>query len=196
MLSQKSLRRRSSPPPVSRGVGRARAAVADRRACATERARGRTSHGRAQSPDCSASRAQRSGPGIGLSRRPLEGSESFPPRKSLKTNETELESHKYSPVRRRPMQRRRPSRRTERGRDVLGRSREIAGAADAGRRNFPIRNPLKRFKMAKESGRPSLLAARAGVRGERRVRRQRFHPSGLAEGRRQPAMTDWELARL
>jgi hypothetical protein len=67
MLSQKPRRRVSSPRPASRGVECARAAVADRRGRATEqRARCRTSHGRARSPECSASRTRRNGPSVGL----------------------------------------------------------------------------------------------------------------------------------
>src|ERR1700678_3678612 len=50
------------------------------------------------------------------SRRRLGGSGTFPPRKSLKTNETELEPRRIPPVRRTPMQR--PSRRTERSCDT------------------------------------------------------------------------------
>jgi hypothetical protein len=47
--------------PASRVVHRTRAAVADRRGRATEQcARGRTSHGRGQSPECSPPRARRS----------------------------------------------------------------------------------------------------------------------------------------
>jgi len=46
------------------------------------------------------------------------------------------------------------------------RSREIGGAADAGRGNFPIHNPLKRLETGKD---PATVAPRAGpsIRGER-----------------------------
>jgi len=64
MLSQKFRRRMSSPPPAGRGVERARAVVADRRGRATEQRA--LSHGRARSPECSASLAGRSGPGLVL----------------------------------------------------------------------------------------------------------------------------------
>jgi hypothetical protein len=68
------------------------------------------------------------------------------------------------------MQRRRPSRRIKRSRDaasILGVLRgKIGGPADARRRNFPICKPLKMLKMAKESGRPPLLApVRTAVQG-------------------------------
>src|ERR1700677_3441416 len=94
------------------------------------------------------------------SRRRLGGSGTFPPRKSLKTNETELEPRRNLPGSedadptsvspdRKELRHRVSSRR---------RSREIGAAADARLRNFPIRNPLKRPETAKESRRPSLPA--------------------------------------
>jgi hypothetical protein len=56
--------------------------------------------------------------------------ETFPPCKSLETNETELESLLLLPVRRTPMQRRRPSRRIEGVASNLG----VARGKSAGRR--------------------------------------------------------------
>jgi hypothetical protein len=161
MLSQKSSRGMWSPPPASRRVERARASVRDRRGPATApRARGRTSHGRERSPECSvfASATQRSKRRL---RRQLGRRGNFPPCKLLRTNETELESRlilprsedvdataaTVAPNRKGSRRRVHPRRR----------SREIGGPADSGLRNFPIRKPLKRLETAKESGWLSLL---------------------------------------
>src|ERR1700677_112942 len=62
------------------------------------------------------------------------------------------------------------------------RSREIGRLADERRRNFPIRNRLKRLEKAKESRRPSLLApARAAVQGNAASDPSGIIPGGLPE---------------
>jgi len=171
MLSQKPRRRVSSPPPASRGVECARAAVADRRGRATEqRARGRASHGRARSPECSASRTRRSGSSVRLAA--AAGRE-----------------RKYSSLQTVENKRNRigipPNPPTFRGSRCNGgdcfvepkggatprpSSASFAGdrwAGGCGQRNFPIRKPLKRLETAKESG--WLVAPRAGFSGTPRL---------------------------
>jgi hypothetical protein len=144
------------PPPASRAVERARTAVAQieeaarpSRALAVER--------RTAARDLLNARLRERDAAIQGSRRPLGGSETFPPCKPLKTKETELEFRQIilprsevadalaatvSPNRKESPPRVHPPRR----------SREIGGPADARRRNFPIRKPLKRLETAKESG--------------------------------------------
>jgi hypothetical protein len=147
-LSQKSRRRMSSPPPASRGVGRARAAVADRRGRATEqRARCRTPHCRARSPECSASRARRGGPSVGLAT--AAGREgTFPPCKPLKTKETELESHKMILPRSEEADATAatvsPKQKGSRRRHPRRRSREIGGPADSATAKFSYPQALEK----------------------------------------------------
>ena len=107
----------------------------------------------------------------------------FPPCKLLKTHETELESNQPLPF---------GGRRGNGGdrlaepkgsRRLLPRRRSRQAARNAERRNFPIRKPLKRHKMAKESRRPSLLPpARGDVQGNTAVSRSRAR--GLPESAR------------
>jgi hypothetical protein len=137
----------SNPPPASRGVERERAAVADRRGPATEeRARGRTSHSRARSPGCSAWRARRSDPSVGLAaerkfsslqsigikRNRIGIRQIIPPR----SEEADATAATVSPNQKGSRRCVHPG----------PRSREIGGL-----RNFPIRKPLKRIETAKES---------------------------------------------
>jgi hypothetical protein len=99
------------PAAVEPSVHRPRAFVADRRGRTTDHPlRGPPSHRRARSPECPPSRARRSGPSVGIAA-PAGKGRKFPPRKPLKTNETELEYRQILPVRRTPVQR--PSRRSE-----------------------------------------------------------------------------------
>ena len=164
MLSQKSHRRMSSPPRASRGGERARAAVAI------------AARGDARFRERDAA-LQASG-----SRRRRGGNKNFPPCKPLKTNETELESRQIilprseeadataatiSPNQKESRRRVHPRRRW----------REARGPANAGRRNFPIRKPLKRLKTAKESRRLS-RGLELGVQGK--ASEIRFHLPGSA----------------
>ena len=179
MLSQKPRRRMSSPTPASRVVDRARAAVADRRGrarAAVADRRGRATEPRARGRRRTAARGLLNArlrecdaavEASGARRRP-GGRETFPPSKPLKTKETELESRRIrlgsedadataatvSPNRKESRRRVHPRRR----------SREIGREADTGRRNFPIRNPLKRLETGKKSGKPSLSRAGSSLR--------------------------------
>jgi hypothetical protein len=89
MVSQKSRRRMSSPPPASNAAGRL--SLMAEAAPTVQRVGGRTPHGCARSPACSGSRARCSGPSVGFWG-PAGREENFPPCKPLQTNETELES--------------------------------------------------------------------------------------------------------
>jgi hypothetical protein len=165
MHSQKPRRRVPSPSPArpaSLGADRARSAPQIDEAAGPSRALTVGRRTAARDHGMLASRARRSRPSIRFAA--AVGWEGiFPPCKPLKSNETELESRQI-PVRRTPMQWLRPSRRTERVSTPRPSSASFAG--NRGRRNFPIRNPLKRPDTAKESGRPSLFPpAWAGVRG-------------------------------
>ena len=119
---------------------------------------------------CSPSRARCSGPSVGLAA-PAGRERNF---SSLQTLENKRNRVGISPnpphVRRTPMQRRRPFRRTGRSRDaasILGVVRGKSAGRRMGRRNFPIRKSLKRLETAKESrGRRRLSRGRSG---ERRV---------------------------
>jgi hypothetical protein len=171
MLSQKPRRRVSSPPPASRGVECARATVADRRGRATEQcASGRTSHGRARSPECSASRTRSNGPSVGLAA-PAGRKRKF---SSLQTIEIKRSRIGISPN---P-----PTFRGSRcnGGDCLvepkggttPRPSSVSFARNrraGGRRwrNFPIRKRLKRLETAKESD--WLVAPRADFSGTPRL---------------------------
>ena len=186
MLSQKSRRRMSSPSPASRGVERASAAVADRRGRATEqRARRRTSHGRARSPECSASRSamQRSKRRLAA---PAGRKQKF---SSLQTIENKRNRIGIPPS---P-----PTFRGSRchGGDRLAEPKGVAmprpsSASFAGNRRAggcgaaKFSYPQTLEKARNGEGIWLAVAPRAGSSrrsGERRVRLQRFHSSGSAE---------------
>jgi hypothetical protein len=104
---------------------------------------GRTAHSRARAPEGSAWRARRSGPSVGLAAPAGRGI--FPPCKSLKIKETELQSRQIILTR---------SASRCHGGDRLVEPKGVRGKsdpADEGRRSFPTCKPLKKLETAKES---------------------------------------------
>jgi hypothetical protein len=155
MLSQKSRRRMPRPPPANRGGDRARPAGADRRGRATERARGRTSYGRARAPEGSASRARRSGPSVGLAA-PAGRGRKFSSLQTIENKRNRVGIPPNNPRRFRGSRGNGGDRLAEPKGGATPRpsSASFAGnrrAAEAGRRNFPVRKPLKTLETAKES---------------------------------------------
>jgi len=167
----------------SRVVGRARAA-ADRRGRPTEPAApvGRRTAARgllnARFGERDAA-VKASGPW-----RRLGESESFPPCKPLKTNETELESRQFSPVRRTLMQRRRPSRPAEPVATPRPSSASFAGSRGAAKFSYP--QPLE--KARNEEGIWQAVAPHAGLGPRSRESRVRLAVS-IPQGRPRPVRT-------
>ena len=136
MLSPKPRRHMSSPMPPSRVVDRPRAAVAIAEAVRLSRAPpGRTSHGRARSPECSPSRARRSRRSVGVAA-PTEREGNFSSLQTLENKRNRIGIPKFSRSEAADATRR-PSRRTERSCDAASPASfaGIGGPADAGRRN-------------------------------------------------------------
>jgi hypothetical protein len=160
---------------------------ADRRGRATGHApRGPKSHGRARSPECSPSRARGTVQASGWRRRLESGT--FPPRKPLKTNETELESRQFLPVRKDADATSVSPYRKE-SRDTASFSASFAGSQRGGgcaAAKFSYPQPLEKARNCE--GIWQAVAPRAAF-GGRRVRLRRFHPSGSAGSRCELART-------
>ena len=178
MLSQKFRRRMSSPPPAGRGVERARAVVADRRGRATEQRA--LSHGRARSPECSASLAGRSGPGLVLAA-PAARERKFSTLQTIENKGNRVGTPPNNPPTSRGSRCNGGERLAEPKGVATPRPSSLSFAgnrwpADAGRRNFPVRKPLKRLETAKESRR--LSRGSSGVQGNAASDSGGFIPQG------------------